>query len=236
MNELEKDHEDAIAVDLGRREYGSVYELQKRIRREVIAGGREVVIFVEHEPVITCGKRAKERNLIVSRERLAQLGVEVARVERGGDVTYHGPGQIVCYPIFRIGARVRAHVRALAEAARSTCLDYGVSATWDEKRPGLWTGGKKIAAIGIHVHRGVAIHGLALNVKGPLSGFDLIVPCGLADAGMTSIEQVSGGAPEVGEVARVLAGHLATATGRKPFTFFPDYEIFSSPHPTTRAP
>jgi lipoate-protein ligase B len=216
------------AVDLGRRRYGPVLALQHAIRDAIFTGSwPETVLFVEHDPVITLGRRARRENLRVSNDFLAQQGVELIDVERGGDVTYHGPGQLVCYPIFRVGRRVRAHVRGLADAVTHTCAEYGVDVVWDAQHPGLWVGREKIAAIGVRVHRGVTTHGLALNVGGALAGFGLIVPCGLHDRTITSLEKQCGKKPPWPELVYRLAGHLARDCDRQPFTFLPSYEIFS---------
>ena len=215
-------------VDLGRMEYGRVHRLQHRVREGVLSGGLpEVVLRVEHPPVITLGRAADERNVRMELSALKHRGVEVHRVERGGDVTYHGPGQVVVYPVFRIGSNVKAFVRALAEATRAALSDFGIRAQWDESRPGLWVVGRKIAAVGIHVHRGVSIHGLALNVSVDLAGFQLIVPCGLAGAEVTSMEAVLGEAPGMEPVGRGLVGHLLNFTERIAGRNLRDHELFS---------
>jgi lipoyl(octanoyl) transferase len=146
---------------------------------------------------------------------LAARGVTVAHASRGGDVTYHGPGQLVAYPVVRLRDGVVAHVEQLAAAAGEVTAAHGVRARFDRGRPGLFTdAGAKIAAIGVHVHRRVAIHGLALNVTTALDAFDLIVPCGLRDVRVTSIAAESGARPEVGTLAAGFADAFARAAGR----------------------
>jgi lipoate-protein ligase B len=209
-------------------DYGRVHRLQHRVREGVLSGRLpEVVLRVEHPPVITLGRAADEKNVRVELSALAHRGVEVHRVERGGDVTYHGPGQVVVYPVFRIGSHVKEFVAALAEAARATLSDFKIPAQWDESRPGLWVDGRKIAAVGIHVNRGVSIHGLALNVSVDLAGFQLIVPCGIAGAEVTSMEKVLGVRPGMEEVGGPLVRHLLDFTERNEGKFLRDHELFS---------
>lgn len=219
---------EVITAELGRMDYGRVHRLQHRVREGVLSGRLpETVLLVEHPPVITLGRAADEGNVRVELSALERRGVEIHRVERGGDVTYHGPGQVVVYPVFRIGSNVKTFVKALAEAARATLADFGIRAQWDKSRPGLWVDKGKIAALGIHVHRGVSIHGLALNVSVDLAGFQLIVPCGLTGAEVTSMEAVLGSSPGIAEVGRRLVRHLLDFTERNAGKFLRDHELFS---------
>lgn len=222
-----------LAVDLKVMEYRKCRELQIRVRDAVLERSMdETLLLVEHPPVITLGKRAKMENLLLDEASLKKKSIDVVEVERGGDVTYHGPGQLIAYPVFRIGRAVRDHVTSLVEALSLTCRHFGVNPTWDETRPGLWVRGNKIAAVGVHVRKGVALHGAALNVSGPLDGFQWIVPCGLHGAGVTSIERECAekdvDLPPMSQIMKIFAQHLAHATGRKPFTFLSDLELFSS--------
>lgn len=219
---------DVWVAELGRVDYGRVHRLQHRVREGVLSGRLpEVVLRVEHPPVITLGRAADEKNIRAELSALDRQGVEVHRVERGGDVTYHGPGQVVVYPVFRIGSNVKGFVTALAEAARAALSDFGIRAQWDESRPGLWVDNRKIAAVGIHVHRGVSIHGLALNVSVDLAGFQLVVPCGLAGAEVTSMEALLGESPGMEPVGRALVGHLLNFTERIAGKNLRDHELFS---------
>ncbi len=224
--------EPAVAVDLQNMEYRKCRELQIRVREAVLEKRlAETLLLVEHPPVITLGKRAKKKNLLVREDFLKKRGVDVVEIERGGDMTYHGPGQLTAYPIFRVGRAVRLHVTTLARALSLTCRHFGVKPVWDETRPGLWVRGNKIAAVGVHVRKGVSIHGAALNVSGPLEGFKWIVPCGLHDAGVTSIKRECSGneseLPSMSVIMKIFADNLARASGRKPFTFLSNLELFS---------
>src|SRR6202012_2389859 len=158
------------------------------------------LLLLEHTPVLTLGRNSSRANILASDEFLAYRGVEVHEINRGGDVTYHGPGQLVGYPIFdlrsftpRLGAV--QYVRLMEEALIRACGDFGVMATRVAGRTGVWSpaGGsvveKKIAAIGVHIARGITSHGFALNVNPDLRDFELIVPCGIADREVTSLER-----------------------------------------------
>jgi len=217
-----------MAVYLGLVPYGRAHDLQVHLRNCVLADRLpEVVVALEHPPVITLGRRGHRANITVSDAALAELGVEVHSVERGGDVTYHGPGQLVLYPIMRIGRSVRAHVTAMAQATAEVLADLGIEAAWDNDRPGLWVGNRKIAAIGVHVHHGVAIHGLAINLSTDLCGFNLIVPCGLVDTGITSVAEQVGQSPTPADLAAPLTSRFLKASGRPAAHFLRDFELFS---------
>jgi lipoyl(octanoyl) transferase len=187
---------------LGRAPYAQVLSLQERIRDGVIRGtGGETLLLVEHPPVITLGRNADPANVLASPQELRERGIPVVRISRGGDVTLHGPGQLVGYPVFRMQGGVRAHVTAMGKAIISVLADLGISADWRPSHPGIWLGEKKICAVGVHVRRGVAMHGFALNVNVDLSLFATIVPCGLRGFGVTSIAEVLGAAPGMDEMA-----------------------------------
>jgi len=185
-------------LDLGRRAYGEVLELQRALARRRIAGEivDDLLLLVEHDPVITLGRGTRADSLPLPPAELVRRGVEVAEVERGGDVTWHGPGQLVGYPILDL-ARHRPdlhwYLRRL-EAALIAALDrLEVPAERNPGLTGVWTRGRKIASLGIHVKQWVTLHGFALNVTGELSGFDLIVPCGIQGVVMTSVARERGG-------------------------------------------
>ena len=179
-------------VDLGRRPYVEVLELQRTLCRERMAGDRQrdLLLLVEHEPTITLGRGTREASLPVSRDELVRRGFTVAEVERGGDVTYHGPGQLVGYPILDLREHredLHWYLRQL-EAALIAALDtLGVRAERSPGLTGVWTGGRKIASLGIHVKQWVTFHGFALNVSPNLEAFDAIVPCGIHGVVMTSL-------------------------------------------------
>jgi lipoyl(octanoyl) transferase len=202
---------------LGRVPYSATWALQnelaeRRRRREI--GDR--VLLLEHEPVYTIGRGGDERNLLATPERLASLGAELVRIDRGGDITFHGPGQLVAYPIveLRDSLDLRRYVRALEAAIIATAASVGVEADRVEGRPGVWVdGARKLAAIGVRVRRGVTTHGLALNVSTDLAWFAEMIPCGLPDIEVTSLGRELGQAPAMDAVADRLAGDLAEVFG-----------------------
>jgi lipoate-protein ligase B len=179
-------------VDLGRRPYGEVLELQRALCRRRMAAElrQDILLLVEHEPVVTLGRGTRPGSLPLSPAELEWRGVTVAEVERGGDVTYHGPGQLVGYPILSLREHredLHWYLRQL-EAALITALDaLGIGAERNPGLTGVWTSGRKIASLGIHVKQWVTFHGFALNVSTDLRRFDLIVPCGIEGVVMTSV-------------------------------------------------
>jgi lipoate-protein ligase B len=204
--------------DLGLLAYRDAWAVQESAHAEVLAGGEERVFLVEHPPVITFGRRpGVARNLIASDEQLAKLGVEVVQSDRGGDITFHGPGQIVAYPIVRLNDHrlsVGAYVHGLERAAVATLADFGIQAAADASAVGVWAedAGQqaKVCAIGVRIKRGISLHGLALNVETDLAYFDLIVPCGLPGRPVTSMRKLLGaGTPPVQAVKDALAHYLS---------------------------
>ena len=200
-------------VQLGRIDYATALELQRslvELRKRGEIG--DALLLLEHTPVITLGRNAKVEHVLASREQLAARGVELFECDRGGDVTYHGPGQLVGYPIFdlrgftpRIGAV--EFVRRLEEVLIRSCADFGVAARRVAGRTGVWTeqSDAKVAAIGVHISRGVTSHGFALNVSTDLDAFQLIVPCGIADKSVTSLGRELGNAPALEKVTESAA-------------------------------
>ena len=184
-------------VDLGRMPYPDAWELQRRLV-EARSQGRidtDVILFVEHPPVFTLGRRGGRENLLVSEEMLRQSGIPIVQVERGGNITYHGPGQLVVYPIVHLpgaGLGVVDLVDRLEEVMIRTCAAWGVAAGRNALNRGAWVGMKKIGSIGIAVRRGVSFHGLALNVSLDLAPFCWIQPCGLEGVGVTSMAREAG--------------------------------------------
>ena len=211
-------HGGILAVErLGRVPYRPTWELQndlaeRRRRREI--GDR--VLLLEHDPVYTIGRGGDEANLLAPPERMAALGTELVRIDRGGDVTFHGPGQLVAYPIVELAdpLDLRRYVRALESAVIATAGAFGVPADRREGLPGVWfEGTRKLAAVGVRVKRGVTTHGLALNVSTDLAWFDEMVPCGIPGCQVTSLERETGSSLPLTDVGDVLAGQLATALG-----------------------
>lgn len=184
-------------VPLGRVAYEEALELQRHIARDRISGAlpQDVLLLVEHPPVVTLGRASKGKHLIASPEFLHSKGVELFEVERGGDVTFHGPGQLVGYPIVDLKRhRLDLHwyLRKIEEALIHTLADYDIVAERNPSFTGVWTKGKKIASIGVHARDWVTWHGFALNVTTDLSYFDLMVPCGIDGVVMTSIARELG--------------------------------------------
>ena len=184
-------------VPLGRVPYAEALELQRSIARDRISGAisQDVLLLMEHPPVVTLGRSSKEKNLTASPEFLQSRGVELFEVERGGDVTFHGPGQLVGYPIIDLKRHrqdLHWYLRSIEQALIDSLADYGIQGERNTAYTGVWTRGKKIASIGVHARDWVTWHGFALNVTTELSYFNLIVPCGIDGVVMTSIARELG--------------------------------------------
>jgi lipoate-protein ligase B len=214
MADLESPSDTSIELvvrDLGGMSYGDALAVQRDLQREVIEGRRSAeirsmyLLLVEHDPaVITISRRRGARqNLVATDEELDTAGVEVVETDRGGDITYHGPGQLVAYPILDLNVlrlRLHSYMRFLEQVVIDVLARYGVSGRRDPGATGVWVGAGKICALGVRVTRWVSMHGLALNVATNLDHFDLIVPCGLADRAVTSMGK------ELGDDAPSLEG------------------------------
>jgi lipoyl(octanoyl) transferase len=197
--------------------YGQVpYSLGLRLQAELVEARKagkiaNTLLLLEHTPVVTLGRNAKRQNVVAPAEMLARRGVEVYECDRGGDVTFHGPGQLVGYPIvdlYRFSPRMGAvdFVRRMEEALIRTCADFRIAAGPVKGLTGVWVeGARKIAAIGIHVSRGVTSHGFALNVNNDLDYFRLIVPCGISDKPVTSMARELGAEQALETVAQAVA-------------------------------
>ena len=198
----------ARCIDLGRMGYVAAWDVQKRIAEDVEIGGDDTLLFVEHDPVLTLGASHKESNLLLSTDEYASLGIEVVKTDRGGDVTYHGPNQLVVYPIFNLrkhGKDLHKWMRGLEEAVIQA-IDYlGVKGARSSVNTGVWVDEKKIAAIGIKVRRWVSLHGIALNCDNDLSRFDVIVPCGISTHGVTSLSEACGREVTIDEAKPLIA-------------------------------
>ena len=178
--------------DLGLLDYKSAWDLQKDFHKKVILGVQpDTLFFVEHEPVYTFGKNADKNHLLQS----ADKNVKIFNVERGGDVTFHGPGQIVGYPIIDLNRYVKSvswYMRTLEEVLIETLATYSIEAKTKEGLTGVWVGDEKIGAQGVRISRWVTMHGFALNVNTDLTYFDGIIPCGIFEHGVTSMEKILG--------------------------------------------
>jgi len=196
-------------IFLGVVDYQRATDLQQRLRDQVRAGQRgDTLLLLEHPPVVTLGRSADAEHVLVSRAELQRRGVSLAQVGRGGDVTYHGPGQLVGYPIRRIGRAIRRHVTAMVDALIEYLAQLDVTGQWSEERPGIWTDSGKIAAVGVDARGGVATHGFALNLSPRLDDFSMIVPCGYR-LPVTSVAALKGAAPSVEAAAAEVARRLA---------------------------
>jgi len=195
--------------------YREMFE-QQRNRRLAVEEHRapNALFLLEHTPVITLGRNAHPEHLLLSKERYAQEGIEIVEVDRGGDVTYHGPGQLVAYPILDLNqwrCSVGWYLRTLEEVIIRLLREYGLAGVRMEGFTGVWVNGAKVAAIGVGVHKWVTFHGLALNVNPDMRHFSFIIPCGIADKPVTSLNQLLGRAIDLQEVKHHLEKHfLAT--------------------------
>lgn len=198
-----------LVANLGVMPYAPALELQREVARRVIAGeiGDDVLLLVEHPPVITLGRGAKAAHLLASPEFLKSRGVELFEVERGGDVTFHGPGQLVGYPVFDLKRHrqdLHWYLRQVEEALIRALATLGITAGRQAEQTGVWTQGRKIASIGVHARDWVTWHGFALNVSTDLSWFDLMIPCGIAGVAMTSIDREKAESIGLAAVARAV--------------------------------
>jgi lipoyl(octanoyl) transferase len=205
------------AIWLGRMAYRDAWALQKHLAADRADGGiGDRLLLVEHPAVLTLGRQADAAHVLATPAELARRGIEVVRVERGGEVTYHGPGQLVAYPIIALSRRgllLRPLVRALEAAMVATCAAFGVTADRRDGHPGCWvdpdgSAPRKLGALGIRVERGVSYHGIALNVDPDLADFGLIDPCGMPGVVSTSIA-VEAGRPDEGASTAVVEAAAA---------------------------
>jgi lipoyl(octanoyl) transferase len=215
-----------VATWLGRVPYREAWALQHDLVARRAAGEiGDRLLLLEHPPVLTLGRNAADEHVLAPAPLLAERGIEVIRVERGGEVTYHGPGQLVAYPIVALESRgllLRPLVRALEGALVDTCAAFGVAADRRDGHPGCWCAAdgplpRKVGALGIRVERGISYHGIALNVSVALSDFDLIDPCGMPGVASTSIAREAGwrpGPPSTDDVERA-AGIFAPALAER---------------------
>jgi len=203
---------------LGRIRYAKALAIQRDlVRRRREGGAPDTLLLLEHEPVVTLGKLARPENVLLDRARLAELGVEVHESDRGGDVTYHGPGQIVGYPILDLNGLkrdVKWYVERLEEVMIRTCARRGVEAGRRPGMTGAWVGASKIGAIGVRVEHWITSHGFAFNVATNLDYFRLIVPCGLRGEGVTSLTALLGREVEPEGVMRDVAEEFGHVFGR----------------------
>ncbi|MBD67360.1 MAG: lipoyl(octanoyl) transferase [Candidatus Marinimicrobia bacterium] len=191
-------------LDLGRMSYNSAWDIQKEYHKKVVSGKEpDTLIIVEHEPVYTLGKNANDNHLLQS----ASEEIQVFRIERGGDITFHGPGQIVVYPILDLNRFVKSvswYMRTLEKIIIDTLSDFEIKAELKDGLTGVWVGDEKIGAQGVRISRWVTMHGLALNVNTDLRYFDGIIPCGIFDYGVTSMEKIMGSKQDINKVKNTI--------------------------------
>jgi lipoyl(octanoyl) transferase len=211
-----------VTERLGLISYAAGWEIQKRYHQEIAAGDRPpTLLLLEHTRTITLGRSSKPSSLLLTEEAYRQRGFEVHHVERGGDVTYHGPGQLVGYPLFRIEEKVGDFLRQIENALLSVVRSYSIQARPNPGYAGLWAkradgGEAKLAAIGVAIFKRVSMHGFAMNVDPDLNDFRLIVPCGIQGAEATSLRELLGEAPLMEVVSRQIEDAFLAEFGMRP--------------------
>jgi len=204
-------------VDLGFTDYGAAWELQRQVF-DLRLGGKipDVLLLNEHKHVYTLGRNADPDHLLANDDELRNGEIGLYRIDRGGDITYHGPGQIVGYPILDLSAHYRdAHryLLDLEEVIIRTLAGYGITGRRDAQFTGVWVGNEKIAAIGVKISHWVTMHGFALNVNTDLAYFERIIPCGIFHRGVTSMQRLLGREVPTADVSRHIVGHVAGVFG-----------------------
>lgn len=217
-------------IDLHTKEYKETWDFQQEIQDSLIrakisgerTGALPCLIFVEHPHVYTLGKSGKENNLLINTEFLSSIHATFFRTDRGGDITYHGPGQLVGYPVFdldQLGTGVKTYIHRLEESIISLLKEFSINAFRLEGATGVWVKSeepplmRKICAIGVKISRGITMHGFALNVNSDLNYFTWINPCGFTDKGVTSMEKVTGAAVDMNKVKAILSKKIADLFG-----------------------
>jgi lipoyl(octanoyl) transferase len=195
-------------INLGIADYKEVWDLQKKIHLHKQQNKfDDVIITVEHPPVYTLGKSGSRDHILISDEEMNNRCISYYEIDRGGDITFHGPGQLVVYPIFDLNNYYKdthRFLRELEEIVIQTLKDYGIEAGRDEEFTGVWVNNEKICAIGIKVSRWITMHGLALNVNNDLSYFDKIIPCGIFHKGVTSIQKITGKETDIADLTEII--------------------------------
>ena len=206
-------------VNLGLTDYKSTWGLQKKLFDLRVEGKiSDILLLNEHRHVYTIGKSGDDNHLLASEEELRKSGADVYHIDRGGDITYHGPGQLVGYPILDLNnyyLDIHRYLRDLEEVIIRALAEYGINASRDNNFTGVWVENEKIAAIGVKVSRWVTMHGFALNVNTDLSYFERIIPCGIFHKGVTSIERLLDHQVPLDEVSRLIIKHFGKVFGIK---------------------
>ena len=201
-----------VVFKLGLMEYQEAYKLQRTLQFQRVEGEiSDVLLLLEHPPTITIGKSGTLDNVLVSGDKLFQQGISLFFIDRGGDVTFHGPGQLVGYPIVNLGQSgkdLHRYVNDLEEVMLRTLRDFSIDGVRDECHPGVWVNEEEIAAIGLSIRRWVSMHGFALNINIDLRHFSFINPCGFSDRRATSMSKILGSDVPIGEVTKSLIFHF----------------------------
>lgn len=204
---------EAALVDLGMTDYRQAHQFQQDCVRYRLEDRErpDIFIFTEHSPVFTLGQRGGLGSLMVGEEFVKRQGVDIVQTERGGDITYHGPGQLVVYPVVHLreaGLSVKEYVHSLEEVMIACAADFGVTAGRDQRNRGIWVGDNKVGSIGIRIRHSVAFHGLALNVTIDFKHFNWIQPCGLSGVGVTSLGRETAGSVTFAQAKEGMVFHL----------------------------
>jgi lipoate-protein ligase B len=220
LSTAEKTRNNTLAVhDCGLADYQHVLQLQHQLhKKRRLTQIPNIVLIVEHPPVITLGARASANKLLAEREKLAQDGIEVVQIRRGGGTTAHNPGQLVFYPILYLpdlGLGISEYIRELEAVGAELLGRLGVQSRRRRGLPGVWVGSKKIASIGVRVSKGITYHGMAVNIQNDLGIFDLLIPCGLDGVEMTSVRKETGRRQPMNVVKRILAELLIEHFGKR---------------------
>jgi len=209
-----------LISDIRRTQYADAWMLQQRVHAlRQSAALEDILLLTEHEHVYTFGKRSDDNHLLASEEELKSGGIDVFHIDRGGDVTYHGPGQIVGYPILDLNnyfLDVHRYLRSIEEVIIQTLAKFGILAGREKEMTGVWVQGEKIAAIGVKISRWITMHGFALNVNTDLSMFNRIIPCGIFHKGVTSMQRVLGYEVPIQSVQKALVQSFAEVFGNQP--------------------
>jgi lipoyl(octanoyl) transferase len=219
----------AIHLDLGKADYKEVWDLQKKIHLYKQKNKLDdVIITVEHEPVYTLGKTGDRDHILITDEEMKHRGISYYEIDRGGDITYHGPGQLVVYPIFDLNNYYKdthRFLRDLEEVVIQTLKEYKIDSHRIEEYTGVWVGEEKICAIGIKVSRWITMHGLALNVNNNLSYFNKIIPCGIFEKGVTSMKKETESEIDMNELISEIVGKLTGIFGFRAIVELSESEI-----------
>jgi lipoate-protein ligase B len=191
-------------------DYSIILSLQRELQKRVSLNNQSkgFLLLVEHKPVVTIGKFGKENNILLPEDEMKRRGIEICKIERGGDVTFHGPGQLVGYPIINLrkfGLGVKSYVHALEDTLIGVLKGFGIDGVRISEYPGVWVGNEKVAAIGVYIKGFITMHGFALNVNTDLDYFSLIVPCGISNMGVTSMKKILGKETQLNVVASAFA-------------------------------